>query len=259
MTSNDSNVACFIPARGGKQSLPRKNLLPVGGVPLVVRAIRTMRTLLPHVPIFVSTEDPEIRSVSLQAGAEVIERPPELSLPSSDVKWAAKHACDEWASQGFFPDTVLHHEANLVLVDPTLPARVLKVSQERSDVSGIQPIEDVGAFKQECHVTRAADGCIEGEYLTKSSAAGNRQNSPCEWRLSGGLCMFRPSNFEKWNDFGPCWYFGRQVYGFPTKSWQAVHIDSEADRRWAEFCLQNYAPHLVSYSSTVTEANDCHS
>jgi N-acylneuraminate cytidylyltransferase len=34
-----SNIA-IIPARGGSKRLPRKNILPLGGVPLIGRVIR---------------------------------------------------------------------------------------------------------------------------------------------------------------------------------------------------------------------------
>jgi GTP:adenosylcobinamide-phosphate guanylyltransferase len=233
------NVACFIPARGGVQSIPRKNLLPVGGIPLVVRAITTMRRILPDVPIFVSTEDSEIHALSVEAGAEVIVRPTELASPSSDVKWTVKHACDQWAARGFHPDAVLHHEANVVVVDPAHATEILRIAQERPDISGIVPIVDVGCFKTYCRVDRTPDGCVSNDYLLTDKTGGNRQETPSEWHLTGGLCMFRPSNFVKWDDFGPSWYFGRRIYGLPTERWQAIHVDSHADLRWAEFCLRN--------------------
>lgn len=241
MTSKNSVVACFIPARGGSQSIPRKNLLPICGVPLVVRAITTMQSLLPDVPIFVSTEDSEIQTVALKAGAEVIVRPPELATPSCDVKWTVKHACDHWAERGFRPDIVLHHEANVVIADLTLPAAILKISQERTDISGIQPIYDVGSFKSFCRVNREPDGCVTSDYLFNSHISGNRQGTPAEWQLAGGLCMFRPSNFANWPDFGPYWYFGKRILGVPTEPWQSIHIDSHADQLWAEFCVLNHS------------------
>ena len=203
-----------------------------------------MQSLLPEIPIFVSTEDPEIREVSLQAGAEVISRPIDLAQPDSDVKWTVKHACDYWATHGFHPQHVLFHEANVVIVDPKLPAEILRLSQERPDISGIHPILDMGCFKQYCRVDRAPDGCISSDYLLAPSASGNRQATTAEWQLGGGLCMFRPSNFINWPDFGPYWYFGRKILGLPTEPWQAIHVDSHADLRWAEFCVLNYSePH----------------
>lgn len=59
--------------------MPRKNLVRIGGVPLVVRAIRAalQAKMIDHVAV--STDDREIAEVSADAGAEIIHRPDRLS------------------------------------------------------------------------------------------------------------------------------------------------------------------------------------
>lgn len=80
-------VVALIPARGGSKGIQQKNLQLVGGVPLVVRAIRTCRASC-AVETYVSTEDAEIADVAVEAGANIIIRPPELAAddtPSIEV------------------------------------------------------------------------------------------------------------------------------------------------------------------------------
>lgn len=60
-----------IPARGGSKRIPRKNIRPFLGVPLIVRPIATLleSNLFDHV--VVSTEDDEIAEIAEAAGAWV--------------------------------------------------------------------------------------------------------------------------------------------------------------------------------------------
>jgi pseudaminic acid cytidylyltransferase len=69
-----------LPARGGSKRIPRKNIRPFFGVPILARAISTARSACPSACIIVSTDDPEIADVAREAGAEVpFMRPASLS------------------------------------------------------------------------------------------------------------------------------------------------------------------------------------
>lgn len=66
-------VTCIaiIPARGGSQRIPRKNLKPFDGVPMIVRSIRTALESTLFDRVVVSTDDEEIADVARAHGAEV--------------------------------------------------------------------------------------------------------------------------------------------------------------------------------------------
>ena len=70
-----------IPARGGSRRLPRKNLAPVLGRPLITWAIEAAQTSRSVGPgnVFVSTDDAEIAQVAQASGAGVVWRPAELA------------------------------------------------------------------------------------------------------------------------------------------------------------------------------------
>jgi len=69
-----------IPARGGSKRLPRKNLIRIAGVPLIVWTIRAARECGLFHRIVVSTDDREIASVAEKFGVET----PFLRLTASD-------------------------------------------------------------------------------------------------------------------------------------------------------------------------------
>lgn len=76
-----------IPARGGSKRLPGKNIFPLGGKPLLAHSILYSRQVLPDTEVYVSTDNEEIARVAREYGADVIERPAELSgdLCSTDL------------------------------------------------------------------------------------------------------------------------------------------------------------------------------
>ena len=70
-------VVAVIPARGGSKGVPGKNVALVGGVPLVVRAVRAAQAAERIDRVVVSTDDDAIAAAARAAGAEIIDRPRE--------------------------------------------------------------------------------------------------------------------------------------------------------------------------------------
>jgi pseudaminic acid cytidylyltransferase len=69
-----------IPARGGSKRIPRKNIRPFAGRPMILHSIAAAQQSGLFDAILVSTEDDEIATVARNAGAEVpFRRPAALS------------------------------------------------------------------------------------------------------------------------------------------------------------------------------------
>ena len=68
-------IYAFIFARGGSKGLPRKNILPLKGLPLIAHSINTAKKIKEIDKIFVSTDDTEIANISKIYGAYIINRP----------------------------------------------------------------------------------------------------------------------------------------------------------------------------------------
>ncbi|MEU0073341.1 N-acylneuraminate cytidylyltransferase [Streptomyces sp. NPDC006332] len=118
-------VLAVIPARGGSKGVPAKNLAPVGGVPLVARAVRECRATRLVTDVVVSTDDQAIAAAARQAGAEVVLRPAAIAGDTATSEAAVLHAMDAHeALHGAPVDVVL-------LVQCTSPFIV------REDIDGV--------------------------------------------------------------------------------------------------------------------------
>jgi pseudaminic acid cytidylyltransferase len=90
------SVAALIPARGGSKRLPRKNILPVAGRPILGHSIELARKSQLFETVFVSTEDREIATIAQSEGARVINRPPELAKDHSTVVEVCLHTLESF-------------------------------------------------------------------------------------------------------------------------------------------------------------------
>lgn len=113
-----NKILAIIPARGGSKGVPRKNIYPLAGKPLIAWTIETALACSWLDRIIVSTDDLEIAAIAQGCGAEVpFLRPPELArddtldLPVYEhaLIWLANH-------QNWQPDIV-------VWLRPTSPLR----------------------------------------------------------------------------------------------------------------------------------------
>ncbi len=120
MTGSASlGVTAIIPARGGSKGIPRKNLRPLAGKPLVNWSVEAARMARLVTRVIVSTDSEEIASTARAAGADVpFMRPPHLAEDSVHAVHVVLHALD-WLEEheGVLPDVV-------VMLLPTSPFRL---------------------------------------------------------------------------------------------------------------------------------------
>jgi pseudaminic acid cytidylyltransferase len=96
-----------IPARGGSKRIPRKNIRPFAGRPMIGYAIGAALEsgLFEHV--IVSTDDAEIAEISRSLGAETpFTRPPELSDDHTPTVPVIAHAVSRCQALGWEPREV---------------------------------------------------------------------------------------------------------------------------------------------------------
>lgn len=111
----DKKILCLIPARGGSKRLPGKNIMLLGGRPLISYAIDAAKGSKYVDRTVVSTDDEAIARIAKECGAEIpFLRPAELSTDTSPVVLALQHAVTYFEGQDEQIDFV-------VLIQPTVP------------------------------------------------------------------------------------------------------------------------------------------
>ena len=104
----------IIPARGGSKRLLKKNLKLLGGIPLIAHSILYAQANQENIDaIFVSTDDEKIKKIALRYGAEVIDRPKEISGDFEPTVSAIKHVLE----------TDVEYTENIITLQPTTPFR----------------------------------------------------------------------------------------------------------------------------------------
>ncbi|MFA5856739.1 MAG: acylneuraminate cytidylyltransferase family protein [Candidatus Pacearchaeota archaeon] len=103
-------ILALIPARGGSKGIPKKNIIDLGGYPLIAYTIAAAKLSKNINRIIVSTDSEEIANISKKYGAEVpFLRPSEISQDNSTDIEFINHALDFLEkNEGYVPDLIIH-------------------------------------------------------------------------------------------------------------------------------------------------------
>lgn len=229
------DVVAIIPARGGSKGVPRKNVLPVAGVPLVARAVRAALTAELVDRVYVSTDDAEIAAVSTAAGAQVIERPAAIAGDAATSESAVLHAMDEIEARGVPLATV----AFLQATSPFIPSASLS-----------EAVRLVRSGEYDCAFSAYETyGFLWGRSADRSAVAVNhqanhrprRQDREPHYLETGAFYVFTPAGFRAAEHR----FFGRiGIVEVPEES--ALEIDDPT-----QFAIAGALAHLIERPSPI--------
>jgi N-acylneuraminate cytidylyltransferase/CMP-N,N'-diacetyllegionaminic acid synthase len=223
----------FIPARGGSKGIPRKNLVPLAGKPLLQYTIEAAHKSKHITDIFLSSEDEEIIELARSLGLEVpYRRPAELATDESPLIDAILHACD-WlrANRHPTPDALL-------LLQPTSPLRraddidkaiqLFQVTGATSLISVHKMIE----HPYDCLVVKRK----RWRYLARGNSAITRRQEYPEnfYYLNGAMYMARTDFLVARRAF----VIEGETILYPMNPALGVDVDTIFDLQRAEFYLK---------------------
>jgi pseudaminic acid cytidylyltransferase len=185
----------IIPARGGSKRIPRKNIKPFGGQPMLAWSLDAAQQSGCFDRILVSTDDPEIAEVAKAHGAEVpFVRPPELSDDQTGTIPVIIHAINWQNSQG---KQCVTQACCIYATAPFLRAQDLQ--------RGLEALESSGA-DYAFSVTSYAFPIQRAIRITPDQ------------RVS----MFQPEHFNtRSQDLEDAWHDAGQFYWGKAKAWLA--------------------------------------
>jgi N-acylneuraminate cytidylyltransferase len=140
----EPRVLGLIPARGGSKSIPRKNLRPVAGRPLIAHSIEAARASRTIDRIVVSTDDDEIAQTALGLDAEVpFARPPDLAKDDTPDLPVFRHALD-WFDEheGWKPEIVVQLRPTSPLRRPEDIDRAVEILDGRPDADSVRSVAE---------------------------------------------------------------------------------------------------------------------
>ncbi|CAM3105396.1 cytidylyltransferase domain-containing protein [Moritella viscosa] len=221
----------LITARGGSKGLPRKNILPVGDIPLIGWSIQAALDSNLIDSVFVSTEDQEIADVSLKLGAKIIPRPNTLALDTSGSEEVIEHAIKYLEASNLNFDT-------LVLLQPTSPLRTSLHINEAIELYEGKNASCVISVFEPIHTPIKAyvekdDGSMSGLY-SKSAPYSRRQDLPRAFQPNGAIYAFSVEKFKEYNQIPR-----ENVYPYVMSEYNSADIDTLDDLLNVELILKS--------------------
>lgn len=231
MTAKNTSILALIPARGGSVRLPRKNILPFAGKPLIAWSIEAALGAGKITKVVVSTDDDEISSVSKKYGAEVpFQRPAELATNTSTTTDVLIHAIEYFKSINESFDYV-------IVLQPTSP---LRTSTHINEAIDLLNKKEADAIVSVCELAHPIEWCnfipenlsLEN-FLDEKVKNKRSQDFVPVYRPNGSIFILDVEKFLNCKKL----YFDKNIYAYNMRERTSIDIDTIEDLLMAE-CLK---------------------
>ena len=148
----NKKIIAIIPARGGSKSIPKKNIIDLGGFPLIAYSIVAAKMSKLISRVIVSTDSKEIAEISKKYGAEVpFLRPAEFATDTSGDFEVFKHAMD-WMKQneGYLPEYWVHLRPTTPLRDPELVDKGIEEILKQPEATSLRSGHELRESPHKC-------------------------------------------------------------------------------------------------------------
>ena len=223
-------LLALIPARGGSERLPGKNLLLLAGKPLIEWSIDASLSSRFIDKVIVSTEDPDIADSAQAAGAEVpFRRPRFLASSSASSMDVVQHALIELEKRGEAFEYVL-------LLQPTSPLRNshhIDNAIELMRSKGADAVISVTETEHPIEWTMALPESLSLEGVFGSEFHRRTQDLPVRYMINGAIYLARCHCVKEMKTF----FLRKNVFGYIMERNVSIDIDTSFDLKVAETLL----------------------
>ena len=227
------NILAIIPARGGSKGIPRKNVAPLNGRPILAYTAMAARNSRLLDRTILSSNDPEIMEVARQLGIDTpFTRPEELARDDTPALPVIQHAVRFMEAEESYRADVI------VLLQPTSPLRTEKHIDEALDIFLASKADSLVSVVEVPHsfnpysVMRLREGRLE-PFLEYDERRNLRQQKPEFYARNGAAIyvMTRECLLEK-NSL-----YGDFILPYFMKKEDSIDIDDAWDLMMCEFLL----------------------
>ena len=218
-----SDTVAIIPARGGSKGIPGKNVRPFLGKPLLAHTIGHARQAPSVTRVVVLTDDAEIAAVARKYGAEVVDRPAEISGDTAGSESALLHVLDHLeAAEGYRPELVVFLQATSPLRRPgDIQAAIEMLRREQAD--SLFSASPVHGFLWRMHEGRLTS--VSMDYRNRP----RRQDVGEDYIENGSFYVFKPGLLREHGN-----RLGGKIVLFPDEPLNLFQIDEPGDLRLLE-------------------------
>lgn len=188
------NCLVVIPARGGSKGIPRKNLRPVAGMPMIYYAIEACLKADSVNRVVVSTDDEEIALFAQRFGASILMRPENLADDVATLDPVIIH-CTQQAEQTFGEKYDL-----VVTVQPTSP--LIKSADIDGAVGKIVADEGLDTVLSVVDDRHLCWTLVNGKPVPAYTERVNRQQLPPNFRETGAIIACRRAQLVRGTRIG---------------------------------------------------------
>lgn len=242
MTSS-GKIFAIIPARGGSKGVPKKNIKPLGGYPLIAFSVAAAKLCTEIERAIVSTDSPEIAEIAKSYGAEVpFLRPPELAQDDSPDIDFVRHVL-EWlgTNEGSVPDFLVQLRPTTPLRDPALIDSAIRTIKANAEATSLRSAHELQEPVQKMMGIR--NGFLLGlfpddprpEYYNLP-----RQAFPPSYHPNGYVDIIRTDLLRRSNNL-----HGPRILAFITPV--AVEVDRPEDFEYLEYLTEKKGHALHEY------------
>ena len=233
---NSKKVLAIIQARGGSKGIPKKNIYPIDGHPLISYTIEAAKESLFIDHVVVSTDSDEIATVAFRYGADVpFMRPADLSgdtVLSVDSLIYAVRECER--HYGITFDYIVE----LPCVAPLRNASDIDVALEKLDRTGANSVISVvnTGEKHPVRLKRIVNDRIQdfcSEYLEPDAGSRRQDFEPCFIRNGAIYSMTRHTLLELGSRHGP----NSRPSEMPEE--RSINIDGWMDLRLVDLMVRD--------------------
>jgi CMP-N,N'-diacetyllegionaminic acid synthase len=233
MSGNPAAVLAIIPARGGSQGIPRKNIRSVAGKPLLYWTVLAAQQARCITRIIVSTDDEEIAEVARTCGAEApFRRPSSISQADSSAMDVVIHALAFFdKSENYRPDFVVY-------LQPTSPLRTHEDIDAAYEMLICHPsalgVASVGPVSQhpDWMQTITDEGVLVPFTRPADQSTKRRQDLPKLYCNNGAVYIQRRETFITRRTWYP-----DPTYAYVMPPERSIDIDSDFDLYLADLIL----------------------